>query len=222
MIKLYDYYRSSAAYRVRIALFLKEIPHELMEIHLVKDGGEQHKVSYEEINPLKRVPTLIDGDFTLTQSLAILAYLNEKYPDPPLLPKEIQKKTQILSFSQIIACDIHPLNNLSVLQYLENELEVNQTEKSQWYHHWIHGSFKAIEKQLKQTSGNYSFGDEITLADLFLIPQVYNAYRFKVDMTEYSNISRIYEACNQLDAFKKAHPDAILDQYKKSQLTSKI
>lgn len=221
MIKLYDYFRSSASYRVRIALELKSVPYELIEVHLVEDGGKQYSQNYTEINPFQRVPALVDGDFILTQSLAIIAYLDTEYPNPSLLPSNNnQLRTQIISFAQTIACDIHPLNNLSVLDYLETHFNCQKDQKLKWYHHWIHNGFKAIEIQLEKYSLNYSFGNEITLADLCLIPQVYNAIRFQVDLTEYPYIMKVYENCNKLNAFIKASPDAVYQLQHSDKLTT--
>lgn len=209
MIKLYDYFRSSASYRVRIALELKQITYELVQVHLVNNGGEQYSDDYQKLNPMQRVPTLVDGDFTLTQSLAIITYLDNKYPNNSLLSTSKETSAQILSFAQTIACDIHPLNNLSVLKYLKANLNCSEDEKIKWYHHWIHTGFKAIETQLKKTKGLYSFDSQVTLADLCLIPQVYNAIRFEVDLSDYPLINLVYNNCNKLDAFKKASPEYV-------------
>ncbi|MCF6765150.1 maleylacetoacetate isomerase [Thiotrichales bacterium 19S3-7] len=220
MIKLYDYFRSSASYRVRIALELKQIPYELIEVHLVNNGGEQYSDRYQSLNPMQRVPTLVDDGFILSQSLAIITYLDQKYPQYPLLSNNITTSAQILSIAQTIACDIHPLNNLSVLNYLKHNLNCSDDEKSKWYAHWIINGFNAIERQLKQTKGIYSFANEITLADLCLIPQVYNAIRFEINLENYPIINSIYENCNQLTAFKKASPEYVQQNQMKAKTTS--
>jgi maleylacetoacetate isomerase len=208
MITLYDYFRSTASYRVRIALNLKHLDYQLKEIHLVNNGGEQFSSDYKNINPLSRVPTLVDNDFTLTQSLAIIEYLDAKYPTNKLIPADLKLAGQVRAFSQIIACDIHPLNNLSILKYLKQKLNVSDEAKNKWYHHWIINGFDAIEKILQSSSGKYCFGDSITLADISLVAQVYNANRFNVSLVNYPNIVRINNNCLELDEFKKASPDS--------------
>ncbi|RTR36757.1 maleylacetoacetate isomerase [Shewanella canadensis] len=215
MLKLYGYWRSSAAYRVRVALNHKGLDAELVSVHLVKDGGEQHQAEYAKLNPQELVPALIDIDnkeegeeaFVLSQSLAIIEYLDEKFPENALLPQDLHEKAIVRSMAMSIACEVHPLNNLKVLQYLSKELALDDEAKSAWYHHWIDEGFSAFEKQLVKYSGRYCFGDSITLADLCLIPQVYNANRFNVDLSPYPNIVRIVDNCNRLDAFIDAAPE---------------
>ncbi|WP_199608635.1 maleylacetoacetate isomerase [Flocculibacter collagenilyticus] len=206
-MKLYGYWRSSAAYRVRIALNLKNIQCELISVHLVKNGGEQHAEEYKALNPHELVPTLIDSDIVLNQSLAILEYLEEKHSETPLLPSNLQDKAAVRALAYDIACEVHPLNNLRVLQYLSGQLAVTDEQKTQWYHHWIKIGFDGLEKKLSKTAGKYCFGDTVTIADLCLIPQVYNAHRFNVDMSSYPIINRIVENCNSLDAFIAALPE---------------
>lgn len=205
-MKLYDYFRSTAAYRVRIALNYKKLRYDLEEIHLVNDGGEQHQVPYRDINPQGRVPTLLDGDDVLTQSLAIIEYLEEVHPQPALLPTDAMLRAKIRAFANAIACDIHPLNNLSVLQYLKNTLNVSDEQKNAWYAHWIEIGFAALEKGLVNSAGKYCFGNQLTLADLCLIPQVYNANRFAVPLDNYPTILRINENCLAMPAFDQAKP----------------
>ncbi len=208
MIKLYSYFRSSAAYRVRIALNLKGLPYEYIPVHLVKNGGEQHSSSYETLNPLKLLPTLIDGENVFSQSLAIMEYLDEAYPDTSaLLPTDCATRAQIRALSQIIACDIHPLNNLRVLQYLSNELEVNDAQRSQWYVNWIKVGFDALELLLAKQQSQFCFGDQPSIADCCLIPQIYNAKRFKIDLSKYPRILTIYEHCKIHPAFIEAEPE---------------
>ncbi|QLE87840.1 maleylacetoacetate isomerase [Shewanella sp. Scap07] len=211
-MKLYGYWRSSAAYRVRIALNLKQLEAELISVHLVKGGGQQHAADYAKLNPQELVPTLVTDDasgdeFVLTQSMAIIDYLDERYPQSSLLPDNLELKAQVRAMAYTIACDVHPLNNLKVLQYLANTLNVADDPKSQWYHHWIHQGFTAIERQLQQHAGQYCFGEVVTLADVVLVPQIYNAKRFNVDLSSYPLIEQVWQHCNQLEAFKQALPE---------------
>ncbi|MGZ9898663.1 maleylacetoacetate isomerase [Shewanella gaetbuli] len=210
-MKLYGYWRSSAAYRVRIALNLKQLTAEHISVHLVKNGGEQHSKDFEKLNPQHLVPALVDnnnqGEFCLTQSLAIIEYLEEKYPQQAILPANIEDKAIVRAMAQSIACEIHPLDNLRVLQYLVNEMGVDESKKMDWYHHWIHLGFNALESQLSLHAGQYCFGDQVTLADICLVPQVYNAQRFNVDLQAYPHIMRVWQNCNKLDAFIQAAPE---------------
>lgn len=210
-MKLYSYFRSSAAYRVRIALNLKGLPAEIVPVHLVKNGGEQHSAEYRQLNASELVPTLIDDTFALSQSLSILEYLDEKYPEPALLPKQIQQRALIRAFSQNIACDIHPLNNLRVLQYLQNVFALSEGEKSTWYKHWIELGMRSLEVQLTESNGQFCFGEQATFADCCLIPQVYNAKRFNIDVSAFPKIESIYQHCMTLDAFQQAAPEAQID-----------
>jgi len=205
---LYGYWRSSAAYRVRIALNLKELSYQQRSIHLVKNGGEQHSADYQNLNPNQLVPVLVDGGVTLNQSLAIIDYLDETYPEVVLTPLDKERRYIVKSLAQDIAVDIHPLNNLRVLQYLSGELSVEEGDKTRWYRHWIEQGFTALEKRLKLCSGEYSVGDEVSLVDACLVPQVYNAKRFDVDLTPYSNIVRVTTSLSELEAFKRAAPEA--------------
>ena len=205
-MKLYSYFRSSAAYRVRIALNLKGLPYETIPIHLVKGGGQNKSPEYRAINPQMRVPalTLPDGE-VLVQSLAIIEYLDETHPQPPLLPAEPLARAKVRAFAQVIACDIHPLNNIGPLRYLKNPLEHEQAEIDAWYHHWILDGFAALEAMIEP--GAYSFGAQITLADICLVPQVFNARRLKVPLDGFAKIVAVDAACNALPAFEKARPD---------------
>ena len=210
-MKLYSYFRSSAAYRVRIALNLKSLATEIIPVHLVKNGGEQHSDAYRQINPSELVPTLIDEDFTLSQSMSILEYLEEKHPETALLPEDLQQRALIRAFCQSIACDIHPINNLRVLQYLQRNLKISDTEKDQWYAHWIQLGMQSLEAQLQQSNGQFCFGERPTLADCCLIPQIYNAKRFNIDLSAYPKIEAIYQHCLTLPAFLQASPEAQID-----------
>ncbi|MBA6396824.1 maleylacetoacetate isomerase [Colwellia sp. BRX10-4] len=217
-MKLFGYWRSSAAYRVRIALHLKNIDCESVPVHLVNNGGEQHSAAYIALNPTHLVPTLIDetveGDLVLNQSMAILDYLDNKYPQPQLYPVSIYAKAQVQALALDIACEVHPVTNLRVQQYLVNTLGAEDGDKLAWSHHWMSIGFAAFEEKLQKVSGKYCYGDYVTIADLCLVPQVYNANRFKVDMSAFPLINAIFERCNQLPAFIKALPenqdDAIL------------
>jgi maleylacetoacetate isomerase len=205
-LKLYTYFRSSAAYRVRIALNLKGLPYEMIPIHLSRDGGDQRKPVFAAINPQMRVPALVlDGGATLTQSLAIIEYLDETYPAPPLLPADPLARAKVRAIAQAIACDIHPLNNLMVLQYLKRSLHHEQNEIDAWYHHWVLEAFKAIEAMISPAP--YTCGPQMTLADLCLVPQVFNARRFKVPLDAFPKIVAADAACAKIAAFDKARPE---------------
>jgi maleylpyruvate isomerase len=205
-VKLYTYFRSSAAYRVRIALNLKGLAYEAISIHLTKDGGAQHSAQFRTVNPQGRVPALgLDNGDILTQSLAIIEYLDETHPKPALLPADPVARAKVRALADLIACDIHPLNNLIALQYLKRELKHEQTAIDTWYHHWILQGFAALEAMLKP--GPYSFGSEVTLADICLVPQVFNARRLKVPLDKFPNIVAIDAACLKLPAFDKARPE---------------
>ena len=210
-MKLHGYWRSSAAYRVRIALNLKGLQVEHCPVHLVNNGGEQHSAGYKLLNPSELVPTLEEGELSLNQSLAIIQYLEDSYPQVSLYPEDPTQKAEVMAFALDIACDIHPLNNLRVLKYLTGPLALSEVQKMQWIKHWMTLGFNALEKRLQQTAGLYCFGDRITVADLCLIPQVYNALRFEVNMADYPLISAIYRRCNELDAFYKAAPEQQVD-----------
>ncbi len=206
-MKLYGYWRSTAAYRVRIALHLKGIAFESISIHLVKNGGEQHSSSYGELNPNNLVPTLVDGDFSLNQSLAIIDYLEQCNSDNALYPQDIKSRAKVQALALDIACEIHPLNNLRVQQYLTNSLTVGNEAKQAWLEHWMNVGFTAIERQLSTSSGQYCFANRVTVADICLVAQVYNAHRFNVDMSAYPIINKVVKNCNELPAFIKALPE---------------
>ncbi len=206
-MKLYGYWRSSAAYRVRIALNLKELDCQLISVHLVKNGGEQHQEHYVAMNPSHLVPTLVDGDLVLNQSIAIIDYLDSCHPDVALYPSDYGLKAKVQALSLDIACEIHPVNNLRVQQYLSNELSITDKDKMAWVHHWMAIGFASVEAQLVKSSGKFCFADTVTMADICLIPQVYNAKRFGLDLAAYPNICRITDNCNALPAFDKALPE---------------
>jgi maleylacetoacetate isomerase len=202
---LYDYFRSSAAYRVRIALNLKGIEFESQQVNLRDDA--QKSAEYRALNPQGLVPMLeIDGH-RLTQSLAIINYLDIRYPVPPLIPAAAAERAHVVAMAMAIACDIHPLNNLRVLKYLKNELGHSQEEVDRWYRHWIREGLPALEAMAKPKAGKFLFGDAPTGADVCLIPQLYNARRFDVPIDEFPTLLRAEENANDLDAFAAAHPD---------------
>jgi maleylacetoacetate isomerase len=205
-MKLYSYYRSSAAYRVRIALNLKGIAYETAPIHLVKDGGHNRRPEYRAVNPQMRVPALMtpSGE-VLIQSLAIIDYLDEIHPPPALLPKDPIARARARALAQIIACDIHPLNNTSPLRYLKRVMHQEQTAIDAWYHHWVTEGFEAIEALVHP--GPYCCGSEVTIADICLVPQVYNARRLKVPLDKFPKIVAIDAACLALAAFERARPE---------------
>ena len=204
-MQLYSYFRSSAAYRVRIAMNLKGLAFETLPVHLQKDGGQNRKPEFRAINPLMRVPALkLDSGEVLTQSLAIIEYLDETHPQPPLLPRDPVGRAKVRAMSLLIACDIHPLNNVSPLRYLKNELGQDQTKIDAWYHHWVIEGFTALEAMV---TGPYAFGSAVTLADVCLVPQVANARRLKVPLDKFPNIVAIDAALAKLPAFDKARPE---------------
>ena len=205
-MKYYGYFRSSAAYRLRIALNLKGLAPDLIPIHLTKDGGKQHSADYRAVNPQRRVPTLVlDSGDTLIQSPAIIEYLEEVYPTPALLPSDPVARAKIRAFAAIIGCDIHPLNNLAPLQYLTREMKQEQPAIDAWYHHWIIEGFAALETMVG--AGPYCFGSHITLADVYLVPQVANARRLKTPLDKFPKLVAIDAALQKLPAFDKARPD---------------
>jgi len=209
-IKLYTYWRSSACYRVRIALNLKGLAYESIPVHLLKDGGEQHKAGFQEVNPQELIPVLMHGGRMLRQSLAIMEYLDENFDTKrPLMPNVARDRQRCRAISQMIACDIHPLNNLRVQQYLTNEFKATDKQREAWTRHWIDEGFRALETVLADSlaTGTYCEGDSPTMADCCLIPQVYNARRFGIDIARYPTIARIEQACLALPAFDAARPE---------------
>ena len=209
MLTLHSYFRSSASYRVRIALNLKGLPFSYVPVHLLKDGGQQHAEDYQRVNPAKLVPTLVDDGHAIGQSLAIMEYLDETHPEPALLPRDPLGRARVRGLAQSVACEIHPLNNLRVLQYLDNNLKVDETTKATWYRHWITLGFTAIEAQLANdaATGIFCHGNTPGLADCCLIPQIANSRRFDTPLEAFPTIRRIERACMTLDAFVKAAPE---------------
>ncbi|MFH1157453.1 MAG: maleylacetoacetate isomerase [Pseudomonadota bacterium] len=210
MMKLYSYYRSSSSYRVRIALNYKGLAYEYHPVHLVRNGGEQNTPEYKAINPQAQLPTFIDDDFILTQSMAILEYLEEKYPKPHILPKDSLQRAFVRQLSQINVADIHPLGDLKVLNYLSGELGITQMQKTAWSCKWIRQGFDALETLLDRSpfrTGPYCCGDQVSMADICLIPQVYSASRYDMSMEPYPLISAIEKNCLTLKAFRDASPE---------------
>ena len=208
-MKLYTFFRSSASYRVRIALNLKGLAHEQIPIHLRRGGGEQFSAAYKAINPQALVPALEDGGRVLTQSLAIIEYLEERYPEPPLLPKDPADRATVRAMALVIACEVHPIQNLRVLNYLRSELKQPETEANRWAQHWIALGFSALEQMVHAAPkrGKFCFGDSPTLADLCLVPQLSNARRFDCDLSPYPTLVQIDAHCATLPAFAKAAPE---------------
>ena len=201
-MRLYTYFRSSAAYRVRIALNLKGVAYEAVPVNLLK--GEQRQEGYRAVNSQQRLPSLDTGGATLIQSPAILEYLDEVYPEPPLLPVGATNRARVRAVASLIACDIHPLNNSGVLAYLKTRLGHDQAAADEWYAHWVREGFDAVEALIEP--GPYAFGSRVTLADVYLVPQVFNARRFNVPLDAYPKIAAVDEACAALTAFQDAAP----------------
>ncbi len=205
-MELYGYWRSSAAYRARIALNLKGIAYTSVPVNLA--CGEQRSADFRRLNPQSTVPCLRDGDVVLGQSLAIIEYLDETHPEPPLLPAGAAERARARQLALLIACEIHPLNNLKVLQYLEHGMGIDEPGRRRWYRHWIAEGFTALEAMLAPTAGAFALGDDRpSVVDVFLVPQVYNANRWRCDLSPYPTIQRINDRCLQLPAFAEAAPE---------------
>ncbi|HGY1009720.1 TPA: maleylacetoacetate isomerase [Aeromonas salmonicida] len=204
MLQLFGYWRSSASYRVRIVMQLKGLDYEYHPVNLRQ--GEQREKAYHRVNPQGLVPFLIDGDVQFGQSVAIMEYLDETYPAYPLMPSAAQARARVRQIVNMIACDTHPLDNLRVLTYLEQDLGLGKAQRDTWYRHWIDETFRVLEPLLMTTAGVYCVGNEVTLADCMLVPQVYNARRYDMTLDEYPTIARIVANCEQLQAFIKAAP----------------
>jgi maleylpyruvate isomerase len=207
-LSLHGYFRSSAAYRVRIALNLKGLDYRHIGVHLLRGGGEQLTPEFRRINPQSQLPVLHEGRFSLTQSIAIIEYLEERYPEVALLPGDIEQRARARQFALTVACDIHPLNNPRVLKMLVGRYGIDEAGKLEWIRHWIEVGFTALEEQLQSEpgAGRFCVGDRPSIADCCLIPQVFNAVRFGVEMSAYPRIGVIAGACQALPAFRKAHP----------------
>jgi maleylacetoacetate isomerase len=208
-MELFNYFRSSASYRVRIALALKGLAYDYKSVHLQKN--EQTAESYSAVSASRLVPLLKDGDAFVHQSLAIIEYLDETYPVPPLLPKDPLVRARARALALDIACEIHPLNNLRVLRYLVNALGVDEDAKNRWYKHWVETGLEAVERQLAAAPARYCVGDTPGLADCVLVPQIFNAQRFECRLDHVPNVMRVFEACMKLDAFEATRPEKCPD-----------
>ena len=210
-MELYNYFRSSASYRVRIALAIKGLAYDYMPVHLA--NSEQLGESYATVSASRLVPLLKDGDAVLTQSLAIIEYLDETHPQPPLLPADALGRARVRALAQDIACEVHPLNNLRVLRYLTRDLKLSEDDKNRWYRHWVETGLEVVERQLAAQPDLYCHGEAPTLADCVLVPQVFNAQRFNCRTEHVPNVMRVFETCLRLDAFSKTHPEACPDAF---------
>lgn len=213
-LKLYGYWRSSASYRVRIALNLKQLDYQYIPVHLVKNGGEQQSDNYQNLNPSKLVPTFVDddADITLSQSLAIIEYLDEKYPQhTALLPKHAQDRARVRMLAQDMACDTQPIANLRVLNKLKNDFNATDQQVKDWVQHWLIQGFTSLSSKLETRAGKFAYGFQVTMVDLCIVPQVYSALRFGVDMDAFPLIQKIYNNCMELEAFKQAAPENQID-----------
>ena len=210
-MQLYNYFRSSASYRVRIALALKGLSYDYMPVHLARN--EHLAPGFAELNAARLVPLLKDDDKVLTQSLAIIEYLEETHPLPPLLPKDALARARVRAIAYDVACEIHPLNNLRVLRYLVHDLKLSEEDKNRWYRHWVESGLEAVERQLvgHATTGTFCHGDTPSLADCALVPQIHNAQRFDCRLDHVPTVMRVFEHCMQLDAFAKTQPSACPD-----------
>lgn len=208
-MKLYNYFRSSASYRVRIALALKGLDYDYLPVHLPRK--EQLKESYAAVSASRLVPLLVDGDATLTQSLAIIEYLDETHPEPPLLPADALGRARVRALALDIACEIHPLNNLRVLRYLVGDLKLEEDAKDRWYRHWVETGLEVVERQLAAAPARYCHGDRPGLADCTLVPQIFNAQRYQCRLDHVPQVMKVFDACMRLDAFSQTQPSACPD-----------
>ena len=210
-MKLYNYFRSSASYRVRIALALKGLDYEYVPVQLTQN--EQLSESYAAVSASRLVPLLIDGDAALTQSLAIIEYLDETHPQPPLLPGDAVARARVRALALDVACEIHPLNNLRVLRYLVRDLKLSDDDKNRWYRHWVETGLETVERQIVShpATGRFCHGDAPTLADITLVPQIFNAQRMDCRLDHVPTVMRIFGECMQLEAFAKTQPSACPD-----------
>ena len=209
MLKLYNFFRSSASYRVRIALALKNLPYDYMPVQLPKN--EHLSESYAAVSASRLVPLLQDGEHGITQSLAIIEYLDETQPGAALLPADALGRARVRALAMDIACEIHPLNNLRVLRYLVGSLKVSEEDKDRWYRHWVETGLEVVERQLVASPSRYCHGEAPTMADCALVPQIFNAQRFDCRLDHVPQVMRVFEACMELDAFAKTQPSACPD-----------
>ena len=208
-MQLYSYFRSSASFRVRIALRLKGLPYDYVPVQIAR--GEQFQPAFDALAPAHLVPLLRDGDALLSQSLAIIEYLDETHPEPPLLPADPLGRARVRALALDIACEIHPLDNLRVLRYLVHEMKVSEDDKNRWYRHWVETGLEAVERQVAQSGGRFCFGDAPTLADCVLVPQIFNAQRMDCRTAHVPNVMHVFAECMRLEAFSAAQPSACPD-----------
>jgi maleylacetoacetate isomerase/maleylpyruvate isomerase len=208
-MQLYNYFRSSASYRVRIALALKGLGYDYMPVHLAKN--EQFSESYGAVSASRLVPLLVDGEHTVTQSLAIIEYLDETHPQPPLLPSDPAARARVRALSLDIACEIHPINNLRVLRYLVHQMKVSDEDKTRWYKHWVESGLEVVESQLAARPGRFCHGDTPTMADCVLVPQIFNAQRFDCRLDHVPQVMRVFDECMKLPAFAETQPSRCPD-----------
>jgi maleylacetoacetate isomerase/maleylpyruvate isomerase len=208
-MELYNYFRSSASYRVRIALAYKGLGYDYKPVHLAKN--EQFNESYQVVSASRLVPLLRDGEATLTQSLAIIEYLEDTHPEPPLLPRDPLARARARALAYDIACEIHPLNNLRVLRYLVHQLKVSDEDKTRWYKHWVETGLEVVERQLAAQPTRFCHGDTPTIADCTLVPQVFNAKRFDCRLDHVPNVMRVFDECMTLSAFSETQPSKCPD-----------
>ena len=210
-MKLYNYFRSSASYRVRIALALKGLEYDYIPVHLQKN--EQQGEGYASVSASRLVPLLVDGEVAVTQSMAIIEYLDETHPQPPLMPADALGRARVRALSLDVACEIHPLNNLRVLRYLVKDMKVSEDDKNRWYRHWVETGLEVVEQRLagSPATGRFCHGDAPTLADVVLVPQIHNAQRFECRLDHVPTVMRVFEACMAHEAFAKTQPSACPD-----------
>ncbi len=204
-MELHNYFRSSASFRVRIALAFKGLAYDYKPVHLAKD--EQFNESYAAVSASRLVPLLVDGGHALTQSLAIIEYLDETHPEPPLLPKAAHERARVRALAQDIACEIHPLNNLRVLRYLVRDLKLSEDDKNRWYRHWVETGLEVVERQLAAQPSAFCHGNAPTLADCVLVPQIFNARRFDCRLDHVPQVMKVFEQCMKLPAFEQSRPE---------------
>ncbi len=217
-IQLHNYFRSSTSYRVRIALHYKDIPFDYFPVHLLNNGGEHHRAEYKDLNPLEEVPSLVHDGKVIAQSFAIIEYLEEVFPKNSLLPPSAFERAKMRQFCENINSFIHPLSNLKVLQFLEKNHGYDLNQKEFWVQHWSKQGLASLEEMLRTSAGTYCFGDKVSMADLFLVPQVFSAKRFHMDLSPYPLVQKIDKNCEKLEAFRKAHPFRQIDTPPESRL----
>lgn len=203
---LYTYFRSSTSYRARIALHIKGLQFNSTPVHLLEDGGQQHKPEYQNLNPAREVPTLIHNGNPISQSFAIIEYLDELFPEPPLFPQSPYERARVRQICEHINCGIHPIANLKVQQYLTQNLHLSEEQKTQWVQYWIQQGMESLEKILLNTAGEFAYGNKLTVADLFVVPQVFSSKRFGITLEKFPTIQKVYDSAMKIDAFNKAHP----------------